>query len=79
MYTPKRHGASHHTFLDKVGEYDPTLIAIKDSFGHVFGAFCTEEWRLGSRFYGTEEAFVYTFHKGEDMKLFTPTGGDDAL
>jgi hypothetical protein len=79
LYSPKKHGSSLHTFLDKVEEWSPTLMVIRDTFGHVFGCFMTEEWHFCSTFYGTQEAFVFTFHKGEDLRISAATEEGTAI
>lgn len=29
---------------------------------HIFGAYCSEPWRLAPRFYGTGETFIFQLH-----------------
>ena len=54
-------------------------MVIRDTFGHVFGCFMTEEWHFCSTFYGTQEAFVFTFHKGEDLRISAATEEGTAI
>lgn len=48
---------------------DNTVILIEDYNKKVFGAYCTEEWRIRSGFYGTGESFVFKFDD-DDIKVF---------
>ena len=49
----------------------------KDSQGHVFGAFLTEEWRNTRDFYGDGFSFVFTFHSGDDLEIYPASGETD--
>jgi len=35
------------------------VLLIKDGADFIFGAYCSEAWKMGSRFYGTGETFVF--------------------
>eukprot|EP00826_Nyctotherus_ovalis_P001512 TRINITY_DN10242_c0_g1_i5.p1 TRINITY_DN10242_c0_g1~~TRINITY_DN10242_c0_g1_i5.p1 ORF type:complete len:179 (-),score=22.61 TRINITY_DN10242_c0_g1_i5:217-753(-) len=54
-------GVSFRTFFTKVAKHNPTLLVVQDSRKTVFGAFATEKWKLSERFYGTGEAFLFSF------------------
>ena len=43
LFTPQQHGGSQYTFMDKIEGHEDTLIVIKDTLGHIFGAYCSEE------------------------------------
>jgi hypothetical protein len=36
------------------------VLLVSDSGGAIFGAFCTEAWKVHSRYGGTGESFVFT-------------------
>lgn len=59
LYSTLEHGVSLSTFLRKTRNHKPTLLVIEDSNKHVFGAFCTGEWKSGE-YTGTGESFVFT-------------------
>mmetsp|Transcript_51105 Transcript_51105/g.121421 ORF Transcript_51105/g.121421 Transcript_51105/m.121421 type:complete len:400 (-) Transcript_51105:260-1459(-) len=62
-YSPKAHGVSLATFYRNVEKCRRTLVLIADTQGFVFGGFAPEAWLLGRHFYGSGEAFVFTFGK----------------
>lgn len=54
-------GVSLRTFFNKLEKYNPTMLLIQDSDDCIFGALVTEKWHPSKRFYGTGEAFLFTF------------------
>ena len=54
-------GVSMRTFFNKLEKYNPTMLLIQDTNNCVFGALVTEIWHSSTRFYGTGEAFLFTF------------------
>jgi len=79
IYSPRVHGASPLTFNDCLAKNDNTLIVIRDTTGHIFGAYCTEQWRTAhsNNFYGSGDSFVWTFHLGEELRTWGSTNQDD--
>jgi hypothetical protein len=73
LYTPSVHGDSHINFFEKVDGYEQTLLVIKDTMGHVFGTFATEEWWENKNMYGTGESWVFTFRDGNDLEVSPAT------
>lgn len=74
LYSINRDGYSSENFFAKIKDHEYTMLVIKDQRGHVFGAFCTEEWQHARGFRGNGESWVYTFHNGEDLHLSPATG-----
>ena len=37
----------------------PNILVIRDGGRHVFGSFCSEGWKISSRYFGTGESFVF--------------------
>ena len=58
LYSTKRHGLSMNTFFRQVQGRRDSVLVIKDSGGHVFGAFIPFAWKQSSTFYGSGESFV---------------------
>lgn len=59
LYSTLRDGISMQTLLRKSKGKAPTVLLVRDMKKHVFGAFCSEPWRISSRYYGTGETFVF--------------------
>lgn len=60
-----------------VDEMEPVIILIKTSESEVFGAFCSTAWgerKQERKFFGTGETFIFTFGKGESIKVFKWVG-----
>ena len=61
VYSLNRDGVSQKTFLEKAKKWKHTLLVIQDTNNWVFGGYCTENWHVSSKFYGTGENFLFTF------------------
>jgi hypothetical protein len=59
-YSTQRDGISLQTMLRKVKGCSPTVLVVRDMGRAVFGAFCSEPWRVSPRYFGTGETFVFT-------------------
>ena len=69
LYSTHVHGISLNTFYLRTQGCGACILAIKDTSGHVFGAFCTE-WRppsLPANFYGGGESFVFQVERLKDL------------
>ena len=66
------------TFYNQLRNRDNTVLLIRDSYGKVFGSYCTEKWHPTLHFYGTGEAFVFTFDE-EDIQQFSYTQSDEQI
>jgi hypothetical protein len=54
-----RDGASFATLLASVRASTFTMIGIETDHGEVFGSFTGRSWRIGSKWYGTSETFLW--------------------
>jgi hypothetical protein len=79
LFTINHDGVSYQTFYNNLRSRDNTVILINDHKGSVFGAYCTEEWRIKSHFYGTGESFVFKFDDDDDIKVFGYTQLNDKV
>lgn len=59
LYSTLRDGISMQTLLRKAKGHAPTVLLVRDMSKHVFGAFCSESWRVSQRYFGTGETFVF--------------------
>ena len=72
-YSPRMSGLSLNTFLRVGEEIGPNVLVVIDENKHVFGAFMPSSWQILSRFYGTGEIFLFTFHDTESVNCYYPT------
>ena len=59
-YSTKRDGISLKSLYRRASGKANTVLLVSDSGGAIFGAFCTEAWKVHSRYGGTGESFVFT-------------------
>ena len=66
VYSPAKHGLSVQTFYNRIADaaegptFLPTVVVVETADGCVFGGFGPHRWRSSSKFFGTDEAFVFT-------------------
>ncbi|XP_030626516.1 nuclear receptor coactivator 7 isoform X2 [Chanos chanos] len=73
VYSTVVHGTSLKTMYRNLSELEcPVLLVIKDMDNQLFGAFSTHPFRVSEHYYGTGEAFLYTFNP--EIKVFRWTG-----
>lgn len=73
IFSSNEHGTSLRNFLHMVDEVEPLIILIKTTEAEIFGAFCSSAWgerKHERKFFGTGETFVFTFEKGDTIKVF---------
>lgn len=77
-YSPEEHGTSMQTFYRqqaKAGTGTPTVLAVRDIAGGVFGGFSTEPWKPCTKgFYGSGECFVFSAAPGEAARFYHVSG-----
>uniref|UniRef100_A0A7S0KL95 Oxidation resistance protein 1 n=1 Tax=Ostreococcus mediterraneus TaxID=1486918 RepID=A0A7S0KL95_9CHLO len=59
-YSTKRDGISLKSLYRHASAKEFTILVVSDSAGAIFGAFCTETWKIHTRYEGTGESFVFT-------------------
>lgn len=62
-YKPIAHGTSMATLHRMLAGCERTLLLVRDADDHVFGGFAPLPWKVGRRFHGSGEAFVFKFGK----------------
>jgi len=62
-YKPVAHGTSISTLHRMIAGCERTLLLVRDADDHVFGGFAPLPWKVGRRFHGSGEAFVFKFGK----------------
>lgn len=59
LYGSKRDGISLQTLYRRAAGRAPTLLVVSDTSGGAFGAFTNEAWKVGPKYRGTGECFVF--------------------
>eukprot|EP01122_Echinamoeba_exundans_P011447 TRINITY_DN4555_c0_g1_i1.p1 TRINITY_DN4555_c0_g1~~TRINITY_DN4555_c0_g1_i1.p1 ORF type:complete len:486 (+),score=67.61 TRINITY_DN4555_c0_g1_i1:490-1947(+) len=61
LYNSTAHGHSLNRFVHHVVGYaGPTLMFIRDTEGHLFGAFLSCPWQISSKFFGDNDSFLFS-------------------
>lgn len=71
-YTPKEHGTSLSTMYRIAAGVERTLLVVQDAEDNILGGFAPQTWEQKGRFYGSGEAFVFSFRR-------PPGGGEPEL
>ncbi|XP_014844692.1 PREDICTED: TLD domain-containing protein 2-like [Poecilia mexicana] len=63
VYSTINHGSSLKTLYRNMADLDsPVLLVIRDMHKKVFGAFCSDPFRVSKYCYGTGETFLFSFN-----------------
>lgn len=72
FYSNRVHGQSFSKLMGSVTGQGPALLVVRDTDGHVFGAFGPESWHCNGEFYGTAQTFLFSVRP--KMEVFLPSG-----
>jgi len=72
LFSTASHGESFSKMLGNIQEKGPTLVVLRDTGGFVFGGFATHSWKIGPKFFGSEQSFL--FHLGPRFVTYPTTG-----
>merc|ERR1712179_350673 len=71
LFNTDVHGESFSKFTGCISNQGPTVIVIWDDEGNVFGGFATDSWKMGPKFCGKPETFL--FHLNPKMNIYDST------
>jgi len=71
LFNTDVHGESFSKFTGCITNQGPTIIVIWDDQGNVFGGFATDSWKMGPKFIGKPESFL--FHLNPKMNIYDST------
>jgi len=71
LFNTDEHGESFSKLTGCILHQGPTLVVVWDDQGSVFGGFATDSWKLGPKFYGKPETFL--FHLNPKMNIYDST------
>jgi len=72
IYNTDIHGESFSKFTGCITNQGPSVIIVWDDQGNVFGGFATDSWKLGPKFYGKPETFLFHLHPKMNIYDTTP-------
>ncbi|KAJ1911948.1 oxidation resistance protein 1, partial [Mycoemilia scoparia] len=67
LYSMEQHGTSIRTLYNQVDKKGPVLLAIKDTDGHVFGAFLSDPPKADPSFYGNGTSFLWRSYRSTSI------------
>ena len=82
LYSTEQHGCSLRTFYRRIEQRGGTVLVIRDSLGHVFGAFVAEDWHPSASahttptYFGNGETFLFKCN-GETLERYGWTQAND--
>ena len=72
LFNTDTHGESFSKFAGAITRQGPTIIIITDEVGNVFGGFATDAWKMGPKFVGKPESFLFHLHPKMNIYDSTP-------
>jgi len=72
LFNTDVHGESFSKFTGCILNQGPTIIVIWDDQGNIFGGFATDSWKLGPKFFGKPETFLFHLHPKMNIYDSTP-------
>ncbi|CAL8262723.1 unnamed protein product [Merluccius merluccius] len=72
LFSTQLHGESFSRMVAGLTRRGPTLLLIRDSRGHVFGAFASQAWEVKPQFQGDSRCFLFTV--SPQLQVYTATG-----
>ena len=72
LFNTDTHGESFSKLAGAITRQGPTIIIIWDEAGNVFGGFATDPWKMGPKFYGKQESFLFHLHPKMNVYDTTP-------
>lgn len=72
VFSTKLHGESFTRMVTGLLKRGPTLLLIKDTKGHVFGGFASQDWEIKPQFQGDSRCFLFTV--SPCLRVYNTTG-----
>ncbi|XP_056455066.1 MTOR-associated protein MEAK7 isoform X1 [Gadus chalcogrammus] len=72
LFTTQLHGESFSRMVAGLSKRGPTLLLIRDTRGHVFGAFASHAWEVKPQFQGDSRCFLFSVYPR--LRVYTATG-----
>jgi len=72
LFNLDEHGESFSKLTGCILNQGPTIIVVWDDQGNVFGGFATDSWKMGPKFCGKPETFLFHLHPKMNIYDSTP-------
>jgi len=72
LFNTDTHGESFSKFTGCISNQGPTIIVVWDDNDNVFGGFATDSWKMGPKFVGKPESFLFHLHPKMNIYDSTP-------
>lgn len=72
VFSTQLHGESFTRMVTGLMKRGPTLLLIKDTKGHVFGGFASQDWEMKPQFQGDSRCFLFTVNPS--LRVYNTTG-----
>lgn len=72
LFNTDTDGESFSKFAGAITRQGPSIIIITDEVGNVFGGFATDAWKMGPKFVGKPESFLFHLHPKINIYDSTP-------
>jgi len=72
LFNTEIHGESFSKLVGAIPNQGPTLVIVWDKTGNVFGGFAASSWKVGPKFYGKQENFLFHLHPKMNIYETTP-------
>lgn len=72
VFSTHLHGESFTRMVTGLIKRGPTLLLIKDTKGHVFGGFASQDWEMKPQFQGDSRCFLFTVNPS--LRVYNTTG-----
>lgn len=75
LFSSRQHGESFHMMTQNITHQGPSLVIVRDSYGHVFGGFASQSWSFNAQFTGDSSCMLFSL--SPVLELYRATGYND--
>jgi len=72
LFNSDVHGESFAKFTGSIMNQGPSIIIVWDDSGNIFGGYASDSWKMGPKFYGKADSFLFHLHPKMNIYDSTP-------